>query len=150
MGFEFATATRIIFGLGAARQATSLAKELGGHPLVVSGRDARRAEPLLAGLRDQGLGPVTFAAEGEPEVETVTRGVRLAKEQNCDLVISFGGGSALDSGKAIAAMLNNEGELLDYLEVIGHAQPLIKAPAPFIAIPTTAGTGSEVTRNAVI
>jgi len=105
---------------------------------------------LLADLRGQGLNPVTFSVEGEPEIETVARGVNQAKEQRCDLVISFGGGSVLDTGKAIAAMLTNEGELLDYLEVIGGAKPLIKTPVPFIAIPTTAGTGSEVTRNAVI
>jgi alcohol dehydrogenase class IV len=65
-------------------------------------------------------------------------------------VISFGGGSALDAGKAIAAILTNPGDLTDYLEVIGKAQPLVVPPAPFIAIPTTAGTGTEVTRNAVL
>jgi alcohol dehydrogenase class IV len=65
-------------------------------------------------------------------------------------VLGFGGGSALDAGKAIAALLTNGGELLDYLEVIGHGKPLTKPSAPFMAIPTTAGTGTEVTRNAVL
>jgi alcohol dehydrogenase class IV len=76
--------------------------------------------------------------------------VTAARKEQCELVISFGGGSALDAGKAIAAMLTNEGELLDYLEVIGRGKALVRASAPFVAIPTTAGTGSEVTRNAVL
>jgi alcohol dehydrogenase class IV len=80
----------------------------------------------------------------------VDQGVALARTEHCDLVISFGGGSALDAGKAIAAMLTNEGELLDYLEIIGHGKTLTKPAAPFMAIPTTAGTGSEATRNAVL
>jgi alcohol dehydrogenase class IV len=101
-------------------------------------------------LREQGLGAILFSVPGEPEVETVRRGVALARQEQCDLVISFGGGSALDAGKAIAAMLTNEGELLDYLEVIGRGKAVGRASAPFIAIPTTAGTGSEVTRNAVL
>jgi alcohol dehydrogenase class IV len=101
-------------------------------------------------LREHGLTPKTFSVSGEPEIETVAQGVELAKQHNSDLVISFGGGSVLDTGKAIAAMLANEGDVLDYLEVIGHAKPLTKPSAPFIALPTTAGTGSEVTRNAVL
>src|SRR5215467_14287608 len=128
MRFDFATAARIIFGPGTVRQSATLAKELGTRPLVLTGRDTRRAEPLLADLRLNQLNPLTFAVCGEPEVETVAQGVKLAKEQNRDLVLSFGGGSALDAGKAIAAMLTNEGELLDYLEVIGGAKPLANPP----------------------
>jgi alcohol dehydrogenase class IV len=69
---------------------------------------------------------------------------------NCDLVIGIGGGSSIDTGKATAALLTNPGDPLDYLEVIGKGQPLQNPPLPYIAIPTTAGTGSEVTRNAVL
>jgi alcohol dehydrogenase class IV len=86
----------------------------------------------------------------EPELATVQQGVALAKQESCGLVISFGGGSSLDAGKAIAAMLANAGELLDYLEVIGRGKALEEPSVPFIAVPTTAGTGSEVTRNAVL
>ena len=150
MRFEFATATRIIFGAGTLREVGPLARELAPRALVITGANPRRAEPLLALLRQHGVKGFAFPVTGEPEIVTVQRGVALAKQENCGLVISFGGGSALDAGKAIAAMLTNTGELLDYLEVIGRGQALTKPSAPFIAIPTTAGTGSEVTRNAVL
>ncbi|MSU57071.1 MAG: iron-containing alcohol dehydrogenase [Pedosphaera sp.] len=150
MQFEFATATRIVFGAGKLREAGAIAKEFGLHALVVTGRDSRRAEALLKILRDAGVTATNFSVSGEPEISTIEAGVAQAKRAGCELVIGFGGGSALDAGKAIAAMLTNDGELLDYLEVIGRGQPLTKSPAPFIAIPTTAGTGSEVTRNAVL
>jgi alcohol dehydrogenase class IV len=150
MRFEFATATRIIFGAGTLREVGPLAREVGRRALVVTGRDARRAEPLLARLRESEVFAALFAVAGEPEIATVQQGATLAKREGCELVIGFGGGSALDAAKAIAAMLTNGGDLLDYLEVIGRGQPLTKPGAPFIAIPTTAGTGSEVTRNAVL
>jgi alcohol dehydrogenase class IV len=150
MRFEFATATRIIFGPGTLKEAASVAKEFGRRALVVLGRNPSRAERLLSLLRETGVTFTTFSVSGEPEIGTVEKGVGLAKQERCDLVISFGGGSVLDTGKAIAAMLTNPGELLEYLEVVGRAQPLTRSPAPFIAIPTTAGTGSEVTRNAVL
>ena len=150
MRFEITTATRIIFGTGVLREAGLLAKELGGLALVVTGRNMDRAQSLLALLRERGVGAVTFPVPGEPAVETVRQGVALARGAKCDLVIAFGGGSALDAGKAIAALLTNAGEVLDYLEVIGHGKIIAMPAAPFIAVPTTAGTGSEVTRNAVL
>ncbi len=150
MNFEFATATRIIFGPGVLRNIGKLALESGKRALVVTGRDPSRAETLLASLREAGVGATTFSVAGEPEISTVTRGVTLAKRSHCDFVVGFGGGSVLDTAKAIAAMLANDGDLLDYLEIIGRGKSLVKPSAPFIAIPTTAGTGSEVTRNAVL
>jgi alcohol dehydrogenase class IV len=150
MRFEFATATRIIFGPGTLREAGPLAKEFGRCALVVTGRDGGRAGGLRQILKEHGVRASAFAVAGEPEIATVESGVAQAREQGCDMVIGFGGGSAVDAGKAIAAMLTNQGELLDYLEVIGRGKALAKASAPFIAIPTTAGTGSEVTRNAVL
>lgn len=148
MRFEFATASRIIFGAGAIVQAGSLAKEYGHTALVVTGRDSTRAKPLLTAL--SALEVVPFPVEGEPDLEMIRRGAALARREKCDLVIAFGGGSALDTGKAIAAMVTNDGDVLDYLEVIGGGKSLARSPAPFLAIPTTAGTGSEVTRNAVL
>lgn len=148
--FEFATATRVIFGAGALKEAGPIARAFGTRALVVTGRDVRRAEPLLAILREHGLEAVTFPVPGEPEIASVQAGMALARREHCDLVISIGGGSALDAGKAIAAMLANEGELLDYLEIIGRGKALANPSVPFMAIPTTAGTGTEVTRNAVL
>jgi len=150
MQFEFATATRIIFGPGVSSQAASLAKDLGRTALVITGQNPRRAEWLVDALRKEGISAQIFSVSGEPEIKTIVEGIGLAKRQNCDLVVSIGGGSVIDTGKAIAVMLTNGGELPDYLEVIGSAKPLTKPSAPFIAIPTTAGTGSEVTRNAVL
>ncbi|HQE98125.1 MAG TPA: iron-containing alcohol dehydrogenase [Anaerolineae bacterium] len=150
MRFEFATATRIVFGPGALREVGPLAADLGARPLLVTGKTAARAEPLRALLRAQGLDPVPFAVEGEPTTVIVQQGVDLARQHGCDLVIGFGGGSPLDAAKAIAALLTNPGALLTYLEVIGEGRPLARPAAPIIAIPTTAGTGAEVTRNAVL
>ena len=150
MRFEFATATRIIFGAGTLGDVGGLAREFGTRALVVTGLEPGGAEPLLARLREHGLSSSTFLVRGEPELETVRQGVALAKQGNCSLVISIGGGSAVDAGKAIAAMLTNPGDLLDYLEVIGRGKALTQPPVPFIAFPTTAGTGAEVTRNAVL
>ena len=148
--FEFATATRVIFGAGSVREAGAVAREFGRRALVVTGRDPHRAEPLLAALRGVGVDIVAFTVHGEPEIETIQAGTALARGEGCDVVIACGGGSAIDAGKAIAAMLTNSGEVLDYLEVIGRGKALGVASAPFIALPTTAGTGSEVTRNAVL
>jgi alcohol dehydrogenase class IV len=148
MRFEFATADRIIFGPGSLNEIGKLVSSLGQRPLVVIGGVVDRAAPLLERLNKSDL-PL-FSVEKEPSLVTIQQGVALARESHCDLVIGFGGGSALDTGKAIAAMLTNEGDLLDYLEVIGRGQALSKPSAPYIAIPTTAGTGAEVTRNAVL
>ena len=122
MNFEFATATRIIFGAGSLREAGALAGEFGARALVVTGRDTKRAEPLLKILHDTGVGTTTFSVAGEPELSTVEQGTALAKAGRCELVIGFGGGSVLDAAKAIAAMLANGGGLLDYVEIIGRGQ----------------------------
>ena len=150
MKFEFATPTKIIFGPGTLSEAAGLAREFGSRALVVTGRGSSRAEKLLANLQSNGVSPVIFAVSGEPELATIEQGTGLAKIEQCELVIGIGGGSALDAAKAIAAMLANGGELLDYVEIIGRGQGLSRPSVPFIAIPTTAGTGSEVTRNAVL
>lgn len=146
MRFEFATAARVIFGDGAIREVAPAAKQMGSRALLVTGRSAERAAALIAELP----GCMPFPTDGEPTLELVRQGVRVAREHACDMVIAFGGGSAIDAGKAIAALLPNSGEPLDYLEVIGRGKPLERSSAPLIAAPTTAGTGSEVTRNAVL
>jgi len=150
MGFEFATATRIVFGAGKLKKVGSLISGMGWRAMVVIGRDLEKAQPLLELLAASEVIPTVFMVPGEPSVDLVRRGLELARQEDCDLVVGFGGGSALDAGKAIAALLTNPGEIFDYLEVIGRGQPLDQPPVPFIAIPTTAGTGAEVTRNAVL
>jgi alcohol dehydrogenase class IV len=150
MRFEFASAGRIIFGAGTVAQAPALAREFGARALVVTGRDGRRAEPLLAGLGAAGLAVTRVAIATEPTLEAVAAATARGCAAGCDCVVGFGGGSVLDGAKAIAALLANSGDLLDYLEVIGRARPLSTPSVPCIAIPTTAGTGSEVTRNAVL
>jgi alcohol dehydrogenase class IV len=145
MRFEFATATRIIFGEGTSAGIPELARTLGTHPLVVTGASTERAAPIVAALSAE-----TFAVPGEPTVELVREGARRVRDAACDLIISLGGGSAIDAGKAIAAIATNGGEPLDFLEVVGKGRAIAVPPLPFIAVPTTAGTGSEVTRNAVL
>jgi alcohol dehydrogenase class IV len=148
--FEFATAGRILFGNGRAREAAGLAKELGARAFVVTGATGRHADSLLAGLARQGTAYVTFRVSGEPTTDLVREGTRQALEAGCDYVIGLGGGSSIDAAKAIASLLANGGDPLDYVEVVGRGLPLAQPAIPWLAIPTTAGTGAEVTRNAVL
>lgn len=148
--FEFATAARVVFGAGTLADAGGLARDLGTRALVVTGRGVERADRLLASLRGAQLDVTTFTVAGEPTIEDVASGTALARAAQCNLVIGFGGGAALDTAKAVSALLANGGDVLDYLEVVGRGRPLAHAAVPCIAIPTTAGTGSEVTRNAVL
>lgn len=149
MPFEFATAGRIVFGAGCVSQLAAIARGLGGsRPLVVTGRTPARIAPLLDQFTAAGFIPSTFAITGEPTLDNVRQGAEHARA--CDMVIGIGGGSVIDGAKAIAALATNSGDVLDYLEVIGKGRLLEASPLPFIAIPTTAGTGSEVTRNAVL
>ena len=109
MRFEFATATKIVFGAGTLREAGAIAKAFGKRALVVTGRDTKRAGPLLKILHEAGVGAATFAVAGEPEIAAVEQGAALARKENCDFVIGIGGGSALDAAKAMAVMLTNGG-----------------------------------------
>ncbi|HZP59194.1 MAG TPA: iron-containing alcohol dehydrogenase [Opitutaceae bacterium] len=150
MKFEFATAGRIVFGTGTLRQIGTAARGLGRSALVVTGANPKRAEVLLESLAAEKIATRVFSVECEPTVATVAAGSELARANACNLVIGLGGGSAIDAAKAIAALATNPGNVLEYLEVIGRARPLAARAAPCIAIPTTAGTGAEVTRNAVL
>jgi alcohol dehydrogenase class IV len=146
--FEFAAPARVVFGAGCSAQAASAVAALGARrALVVGGKSTERAEPLRKRLA---IDSVVYAIPGEPTLAMVDDGRALAVREKCDVVIAFGGGSAIDAGKAIAALAGNPGALLDYMEVVGKAQPLPRAGLPCIAIPTTAGTGAEVTKNSVL
>jgi len=150
MHFEFATAGRILFGPGVVKEVAPAAAALGRRALVVTGATPERARPLLDALAAQGVAAATFAVGGEPTIPVALEGAAQARSFEAAVVIGMGGGSVLDAAKAIAALTTNPGDPLDYLEVIGRAQPLANPPLPVIAVPTTAGTGSEVTRNAVL
>jgi alcohol dehydrogenase class IV len=146
--FEFATANRIIFGAGKLNELSKLMGENRKQVLLVCGRSSESIPRVREILSAAGLSFTEFQVHREPTVEVIREGVNAARDS--EMVIGLGGGSVLDSGKAIAALVTNPGELSEYLEVIGKGQPLVNAPLPYIAIPTTAGTGSEATRNAVI
>ncbi len=116
----------------------------------MTGKTPERARPVAESLVAHGVGIVPFAVTGEPTTDDVRRGLALAAGETCDVVIGVGGGSPMDAAKAIAAILTNGGDPLDYMEVVGKGRPFAKPSAPSIAIPTTAGTGTEATRSAVI
>jgi alcohol dehydrogenase class IV len=149
MTFEFATAGRILFGEGRLAEAGTLAAGLGSRALLVEGASGRggRLEEIL---RASGLAVTRLRVPGEPTIAGIESATQQARAEGCDLVVALGGGSVIDAGKAIAAMLTNPGELRDYLEVVGRGKPIAERSAPLVAIPTTAGTGAEVTRNAVL
>jgi alcohol dehydrogenase class IV len=150
MRFEFATAQRIIFGPGSVHEIIGEAASLGTKCLVVTGSKGLRQPLLLDELKAISKVPTLYSVPKEPTARTVTQGASVAREHGCDCVIAIGGGSVIDAGKAIAALITNNGDIYDYLEVVGKALPLTNPAAPYIAVPTTAGTGSEVTKNAVI
>jgi alcohol dehydrogenase class IV len=150
MRFEFATAGRIFFGPGTLGDAGAMASGLGRCALIVCGSNSSRARPLLSRVEAAGLKCCVFETPGEPTIGHITNGVNRAREFGCDIVIGFGGGSVIDSAKAIAGLATNAGDIFNYLEVIGKGKPLTLPGLTCIAIPTTAGTGAEVTRNAVL
>jgi alcohol dehydrogenase class IV len=150
MKFEFATAQRILFGEGTLADIGAVTRTFGACALVVTGANPQRAERLLALLAAASVQTTIFSVAKEPTVADAVAGVAAAKRAGAEVIVAFGGGSVIDAGKAIAALATNPGDVFDYLEVIGKAQPLQQPSLPVIAIPTTAGTGSEVTRNAVL
>ena len=147
MKFEFATAGRVLFGAGRAAELPGVLAGLGTRVLVCTGKDPARHAGLLAGL---GMPTEVFPVAAEPTVELARAGVGAAREHGADVVVAIGGGSVIDAGKAVAALLGNGGDPLDYLEVIGSGRPITRPAAPCVAVPTTAGTGAEVTANAVL
>ncbi len=150
INFEFSTATQVIFGNGTVSKVPHLLQGMGQNIFLVTGKTPERVKFLTENLEAGGFSVFSFQVEKEPTTEMISNGVKFARETDCKAVVGFGGGSVIDSAKAIAALTPNKGELLDYLEVIGKGKKLEEKPLPFIAVPTTAGTGAEVTKNAVI
>ena len=145
--FEFATAGKIVAGAGRAAELPGMVAGLGSRVLVCTGADPARHDGLLAGL---GLPAVVVTVDAEPTVELARAGVAAAREHGADVVAAVGGGSVIDLAKAVAMLLGNGGDPLDYLEVIGSGRKITQPAVPCVAVPTTAGTGAEVTANAVL
>jgi alcohol dehydrogenase class IV len=148
--FQFATTTQIIFENGSFTLVPGLIKSLGSKVLIVSGKNQKLTNQLSGWLSQLNFEFEIFSINSEPTTQDIENGTDLAKKTACNVIAGVGGGSVIDTAKAIAALATNFGELTDYLEIIGKGNPLENAPLPFIAIPTTAGTGAEVTKNAVI
>src|SRR5687768_14509854 len=149
MPFEFHSVPRVIFGRGEFRRIGELAARLGRFAMVVYNGPAV-VERLTELLSAAGLKSVVRRQRGEPVVADVDAAVNEALRHGCDMVIGVGGGSAIDAAKAVAGLLTNGGSAVDYMEVVGKGRKITRPAAPWIAIPTTAGTGAEATRNAVI
>jgi alcohol dehydrogenase class IV len=147
VSFEFATAGRIMAGPGRAQELPGVLAGLGSRVLVVTGADPARHNALLASL-DRAA--AVFPVAAEPTVELVRAAVAVARAQGADVIAAIGGGSVIDTGKAVAMLLGNGGDPLDYLEVVGSGQAITRPAVPCVAVPTTAGTGAEVTANAVL
>jgi alcohol dehydrogenase class IV len=145
--FEFATAPRIVAGPGRAAELPGVLAGLGSRVLVCTGVNPARHAALLAGLA---LPAVVFPVAGEPTIELARAGTAAAREHGADVVTAVGGGSVIDLGKAVSMLLGNGGDPLDYLEVVGAGQKITRPAVPYVAVPTTAGTGAEVTANAVL
>jgi alcohol dehydrogenase class IV len=150
MRFEFSTAGRIAFGPGACDQVPDLVAGFGKRAFLVLGGTPSRFGRLCDQLASRGIAWESFRVTGEPTIDTVQAATTSARDAAAEVVLAVGGGSVLDTGKAVAAMLTNEGGLSDYLEVVGQGRPLRNPAAPCLAVPTTAGTGAEVTSNAVL
>ena len=146
-GFEFATAARIVFGAGKALELPALVDGWGERAVVLTGSRPDRHGELMAALSmDVAVVPVS----GEPTVDGARAAVAAARQHRAQAVLSVGGGSVIDLGKTVAMLLGNGGDPLDYLEVVGLGHPITRPSVPFAAVPTTAGTGAEVTMNAVL
>ncbi|MCB9554749.1 MAG: iron-containing alcohol dehydrogenase [Deltaproteobacteria bacterium] len=148
--FDFFTANRIVFGRQAIAELGALSQSLGDRPLLVLGKSALRNSACYSQINQACAWTTTVHCSGEPTVDQVDVLSETARAARCDHIVAIGGGSVLDCGKAISAMLTNDGSVRDYLEGVGSGRQLVHRPLPMLAAPTTAGTGSEVTKNAVI
>jgi alcohol dehydrogenase class IV len=152
--FGVARLPRLVVGPGRIAELPAIIASLGGSALIVTGarsfRESAAWAPLVAGLEASGLAWDHVAVAGEPSPELVDGAVAARRDNPPDVVVGIGGGSALDAAKAIAGLLRSGTVALDHLEGVGRGIPYPGPATPFVAVPTTAGTGSEVTKNAVL
>jgi len=145
--FEFVTAGRILAGPGRAADLPAVLAALGSRVLLCTGANPLRHNALTGQL---GLPAAQFPVAGEPTVDLARAATEAARQHGADVIAAIGGGSVIDTAKAVAMLLGNGGDPLDYLEVIGAGRPITQPAVPCVAVPTTAGTGAEVTANAVL
>ena len=150
MRFQFATAGRVIFGSGTSAELPALLRDLGRRVCCVTGAHPERVRAVVDPVRADALAWQTWSIDGEPTLDVVRDGARALRAHGSDVVLAIGGGSVIDAGKAVAALATNAGDPLEYLEVVGQGRPLPHPPLPIVAVPTTGGTGAEVTGNAVL
>jgi len=150
MNFSLLTPAKIIFGEDSILQVAPILKQWDQNVLFVAGLNHPFFSQVCDSLNQAKITHFVQQVSGEPTLNSIRKLVYFAKENQCEVVLALGGGSVLDSGKAVSALLTNDGDVLDYLEVVGAGKALQNPAAKMIAVPTTAGTGSEVTKNAVI
>ncbi len=151
--FSFARTPELLFGAGLREAIPGLATRYGRNILLVTGRsfiDTAHGQELLAALAEIGIAVRCLKIHGEPSPDLIATVVRGQRQAGITAVLAIGGGSVLDAGKAIAAMLTVESSILDHLEGLPGFRPHPGTTLPVIAVPTTAGTGSEATKNAVL
>lgn len=152
--FSIGRLPRIEFGAGHVQKLPDIVARYGSHALfVLGGRSFRAssfAEPLFESLRARGCDWETVSVVSEPSPELIDQTVAAMRGRSIDVVVGIGGGSVLDAAKAIAGLLRPGNSVMDHLEGVGPELPYGGLATPFIAVPTTAGTGSEATKNAVL
>ncbi|MEW6234825.1 MAG: iron-containing alcohol dehydrogenase [Candidatus Omnitrophota bacterium] len=151
MNFQFYSPTKLIVGAGKAAAAGDIAGEFAKTALVIYSQSLRQTSIVFDSLRSKGIKIVEYKKpSGEPDVETVDAAADAARRAQCGVIVSIGGGSTIDLAKAAAGLASNGGSVVEYLEEVGTGRQVVKPALPHIALPTTAGTGAEVTKNAVI
>lgn len=152
--FSFRTTPEIVFGAGTLSQAPTIVARYGRRCLLVTGKHSLSRSGQLQNLEEslakQGCASIHCVVDGEPDLAIADACARLARENHCDVVLAVGGGSVIDAAKAAGALATHDGEALDYIEAVGRGRTIDKPTLPLIAVPTTAGSGSEVTKNAVL
>lgn len=150
MNFELTLPGRIIFGEGKINDLPALTTNYGSQVFLVRGKNGAVSQAVQDLLSNAGFSSTSFEVDKEPDIHLIADGVQSLRQSTVQWVLGVGGGSVLDSAKAIAGLASNPGDVMDYLEVVGAGKPLVARQYPIVLAPTTAGTGSECTRNAVL
>ncbi|MBZ4647093.1 MAG: hypothetical protein PWR27_120 [Petroclostridium sp.] len=152
--FAFASTPKILFGAGMFEKLDEITLKYGNKVLIVTGGSSLRRtgkfDELLNRLKERSIQTFSISVKGEPSPELVDEAVDKYRKEHVDVVVAIGGGSVLDAGKAISAMLPQSDSVMEYLEGVGSEKKHNGIKVPFVAVPTTAGTGSEATKNAVL